>query len=96
MKSSNWRRAFGTNCVILFIGVEKFVQSLRKSLKEKQESRKQSEKIIAAVDPARELRGSTRGEGNGDENWEVDEVVLYQGCTEGGHFVLYAPVLLIM
>jgi hypothetical protein len=40
--------------------------------------------------------GAQEAEGNGDENWEVDEVVLYQGCTEGGHFVLYAPVVLIM
>jgi hypothetical protein len=40
--------------------------------------------------------GAQEPEGNGDENWEVDEVVLYQGCTEGGNFVPYAPVLLIM
>jgi hypothetical protein len=27
-------------------------------------------------------------EGNGDENWVVDEVVLYQGCAEEGGNVL--------
>ncbi|TVU34273.1 hypothetical protein EJB05_16104 [Eragrostis curvula] len=45
------------------IGMEKFVEaynSVRKSLKEKRDSRKQSEKIIAAVDPERHAKRKLR------------------------------------
>uniref|UniRef100_A0A0D9YB09 Uncharacterized protein n=1 Tax=Oryza glumipatula TaxID=40148 RepID=A0A0D9YB09_9ORYZ len=45
------------------IGTEKFVQvynSVRKGLKQKRESRKQSEKLIAAVDPARHAKRKLR------------------------------------
>uniref|UniRef100_A0A0E0C3W0 Uncharacterized protein n=1 Tax=Oryza meridionalis TaxID=40149 RepID=A0A0E0C3W0_9ORYZ len=45
------------------IGTEKFVEvynSVRKGLKQKRESRKQSEKLIAAVDPARHAKRKLR------------------------------------
>ncbi|XP_062230251.1 uncharacterized protein LOC133927941 isoform X2 [Phragmites australis] len=45
------------------IGVEKFVEaynSVRKGLKQKRESRKQAQKIIAAVDPARHAKRKLR------------------------------------
>uniref|UniRef100_A0A0D9V2B9 Uncharacterized protein n=1 Tax=Leersia perrieri TaxID=77586 RepID=A0A0D9V2B9_9ORYZ len=45
------------------IGTEKFVEvynSVRKDLKQKRESRKQSEKLIAAVDPARHAKRKLR------------------------------------
>jgi methyl coenzyme M reductase gamma subunit len=71
------------------IGMEKSVEvynSVRKSLKEKRESRKQSEKIIAAVDPARHAKRKLRiaaKHQEHNENCEVGEVVLYQAVGKG-------------
>uniref|UniRef100_A0A0A9EVA8 U3 small nucleolar RNA-associated protein 20 C-terminal domain-containing protein n=1 Tax=Arundo donax TaxID=35708 RepID=A0A0A9EVA8_ARUDO len=53
------------------IGVEKFVEvynGVRKGLKQKRESRKQAQKIIAAVDPARHAKRKLRVSGKHREH----------------------------
>jgi hypothetical protein len=59
-------------------------------LKQKRDGRKQAQKIVAAVDPQNgmpsessvsaygsQAPGTQEAEDNGDEDWQVDEVVWY-------------------
>jgi hypothetical protein len=76
--------------------IHRSLQQCPEEAKEKRESRKQSEmedhcsrRPRMPRQPEAAYRGQAQeAEGNGDENWVVDEVVLYQGCAEEGGNVL--------
>ena len=80
----------GQNKLRDLIGSEKFVEvykSVWMGLKQKRDGRKQAQKIVAAVDqngmPSQsgaygsQAPGTQEAEDNGDEDWQVDEVVRY-------------------